>query len=142
MCHQNLLYTAATPPLSYLSILTSETWQQTFRVEVQIQNKIEKKKNAWASILFYFCYKWEYFQFSGSFRKMKERTQWQHSGAKLQRTGCTDNPILHSLSAAERLCHLPFQPTERCAALEDTSSESSFVRVDTNQHYTGKCANL
>lgn len=101
-----------------------------------------KKKNAWASILFYFCYKWEYFQFSGSFHKMKERTQWQHSGAKLQRTGCTDNPILHSLSAAERLCHLPFQPTERCAALEDTSSESSFVRVDTNQHYTGKCANL
>lgn len=67
---------------------------------------------------------------------MKERTQWQHSGAKLQRTGCTDNPILHSLSAAERLCHLPFQPTERCAALKDTSSESSFVRVDTNQHYT------
>lgn len=92
-------------------------------------------------VSFYFCYKWEYFQFSGSFHKMKERTQWQHSSAKLQRTGCTDNPILHSLSAAERLCHLPFQPTEHCAALKDTSSESFFVRVDTNQHYTGKCAN-
>lgn len=73
---------------------------------------------------------------------MKEREQQKYSGAKLQRTGCTGEPILHSLSAAERLCHLPFQPIELCAARKDSNSESSFVRADANQHYMGKRANL
>lgn len=64
---------------------------------------------------------------------MKGREEQKRSNAKLQRTGCTGNPILHSLSAAERLCHLPFQPTACCVTHEDANLDSSFVRAGAKQ---------